>query len=133
MRIEIIEYPVFVRIGCFREERLHGQEVLVTVFADIRMESGLALGDDLKKTLDYGDIIRTLDAALKDREFKLIESAVIAVGQSLIEKFLQVEKLDVTIEKPVLPGGMAKGGRIRIHESFVSRGGSRQPSVPPCS
>ncbi|MEI8026528.1 MAG: dihydroneopterin aldolase [Pseudomonadota bacterium] len=133
MHIEIIEYPVFMRIGCFREERLHGQEVLVTVFAEIRMESEIALGDDLRKTLDYGDIIRTLDTALKDREFKLIESAVIAVGQSLMGQFLQVEKLDVTIEKPVLPGGMAKGGRIRIHETFLSGGGSRHSSVAPCS
>ncbi len=133
MRIEIIEYPVFMRIGCFREERLHGQEVLVTVFAEIRMDSGTPLGDDLKKTLDYGDIIRTLDHALKDREFKLIESAVIAVGQSLIGQFLQVQKLDVTIEKPVLPGGMAKGGRIRIHETFLSGGASLQSSVTSCS
>jgi len=132
MRIEIIEYPVFMRIGCFREERLHGQEVLVTVFAEINMEPNTALSDDIKKTLDYGDIITTLDATLKDREFKLIESAVVAVGQSLLGQFLQVTKLDVTIEKPVLPGRMAKGGRIRIQETFLSGGHPRELSVSPC-
>lgn len=120
MRIEIIEYPVFVRMGCFREERLHGQEVLVTVFAELAQDPELDLNDDLKKTVDYGDIIRTLDWVLKDREFKLIESAVKALGTALLDQFAGVKLWDVTIEKPVLPGGMAKGGRIRIHDSFTN-------------
>jgi dihydroneopterin aldolase len=120
MRIEIIEYPVFMRIGCFREERLHGQEVLVTVFAELGLHPDIDLNDELKKTVDYGEIIRTLDVVLKDREFKLIESAVKALGQSLLKQFAMVKHVDVTIEKPVLPGGIAKGGRIRIQDSFTN-------------
>jgi dihydroneopterin aldolase len=118
MRIEVIDYPIFMKIGCFRHERLHGQEVLVTIFADLSKQKNPGMGDDLSNTIDYGDLIRMLDQVLKDREFKLIESAVNLVGLSFMNSFSGIARLDVVIEKPVLPGSMAKSGRIRIFESF---------------
>jgi dihydroneopterin aldolase len=118
MRIEVIEYPVFMKIGCFRHERLHGQEVLVTVFAELAKNKNPGLVDDLSTTVDYGDLIRMLDQVLKDREFKLIESAVNLVGNSFMSGFSTIVRLEVIIEKPVLPGSMAKSGRIRVRESF---------------
>lgn len=126
MRIELIEYPVFVKIGCFKEERLHGQEVLVTLLANLASHVSPGLSDDIKRTVDYGSIISCIDRVLKDREFHLIETAVEMLGLSLLETFEGLSGLDVTIEKRILPQGIAKGARVRVHERF-SRS---EPSEP---
>ena len=128
MRIELIDDPVFIKIGCFKEERLHGQEVLVTLNATLASDLTPGLSDELERTVDYGSIIQSIDSVLKDREFHLIETAVTMLGLRLLEVFVGLSDVDLIIEKRILPFGIAKGARVRAHETF-SRGNLRSQSL----
>ena len=37
-KIEIIDYPVFLKLGCFSSEKLHGQEVLISLTAWLKQD-----------------------------------------------------------------------------------------------
>ena len=112
--IEIQDYPVFVRLGYFPQERLVGQEVLVSIEAQLHPSVDPSRGDDLKKTVDYGELLEGVNGVLKGAEIKLVETACDQVAQKLMQSFSDIEKLTVSIEKTALPSGIAKGARVRV-------------------
>lgn len=117
MRIHIARYPVFMKLGYFLGERIRGQEVLVTLSVDlVPVPEGIR--DDLEKTADYGAILKCVDQTLGDREMKLIESAVENVGEVLLREFAKIRSVDVCIEKPIIPNGLAKGAQVSVSGSF---------------
>lgn len=118
MQIIIKQYPVFMKLGVFKEERIMGQEVLVSIKVHVEMEHLSAMKDDLSKTLDYGKLIAALDEFLEDKQFKLVETALETVGQGLLKTFSQISQLEVHIEKPLLPRGLGKGSKVSIAHSF---------------
>lgn len=111
LTIEIEDYPVFVRIGWYESERKQGQEVLVSLKAQL---SDVTSADSLNETTDYSDILAAIDRVLLDREINLIETAVQTVADTVLENFSKIHAMQVTIEKQILPGSIAKGGRVKV-------------------
>ena len=118
MIIDIKRYPVFMKLGVFKEEQIMGQEVLVSLRAQIDCDNLSLIKDELGRTLDYGKLISALDEILEDKAFKLVETAVDRVGTGLMQKFVQIHSLDIAIEKPLLPSGLGKGAKVSIEHSF---------------
>lgn len=116
--IEILEYPVYVKLGCFDVERLHGQQVLVSIKCWLRVEQLSWASDSLGSTIDYGQILAKIDEDLSGKTFNLVETIVQRLGDVLIRDFQLVKKVRVLVEKKILPGGVAKGGRIRVERTF---------------
>ena len=116
MKINILKYPVFMRLGYFVGERTRGQDVLVSLVVDLLKAK--EIGDNLEKTTDYGQILEVLDLALANKEMKLVETAVEKTGRVLLEHFPQISKVHVTIEKPILPDGIGKSAQISVSSEF---------------
>jgi len=117
MKINILRYPVFMRLGYYVGERIRGQEVLVSLLVDLlKPEKGI--GDDLENTTNYAHILEVIDLTLADKEMKLVETAVEKTGAALLEHFTQISRVHVTIEKPILPDGIGKSAQISISSEF---------------
>ena len=115
MNLQIQNYPVFVRIGHFPQERLQGQNILISL--DIELPP-LPESVDLDATVDYCHIFSLINDLLKDQEIYLLETAVNRLGRGLLSRFSQLKKVCVTIEKPILPEGVNRGARICLSETF---------------
>ncbi|NRA45176.1 MAG: dihydroneopterin aldolase [Oligoflexales bacterium] len=118
MEIHIQQYPVFMRLGYYSMERLMGQEVLVSVDAelgDLYLEHA---DDDLGNSIDYGKIIGMIEQVLLNREIKLVETAVASLGNAMMHRFESIQCLRVLIEKPILPNGLGKGAKVSVSHSF---------------
>ena len=74
--------------------------------------------DDLHKTVDYVNIMATIERELKGRDIKLVETACELLGQALLKDFWQFNSVDICIEKTILPAGVAKGAKIRAGQLF---------------
>jgi dihydroneopterin aldolase len=118
MRITIEKYPVYVKIGHFARERLVGQELLVSLAVDLLPQDFASMADELEATLDYSQLFAAIDRELAHHEIKLLESAVLRLGQQLLQSFEVIAAVEVRIEKPVLPHGLNKGARVSIAHSF---------------
>ena len=116
MIINIDQYPVFVRIGYFESERKHGQTLLVSLNIQIDVQKDVTM--DLDNTLDYSLLFKCIDSTLKDREIKLIESAIQLLGAEITQQFKVVKKVEVKIQKNLLPGAINKGAIVTITETF---------------
>lgn len=119
MVISIGGYPVYMRLGCFAEERLAGQEVKVSLKLEgpegmTGREASLL---DLP-TLDYGQVLGCIDSLLAGKEVALIETAVAMVGHGLLAKFPALLGVEVVITKPILPGHINKGAEISVCEFY---------------
>ena len=116
MKIHIEKYPVFMKLGYFVGERIRGQEVLVSLEVELKKEKSFQ--DELELTTDYGKILEKVDLILRDKEMKLIETAVEKTGEDLLKHFPQINRLHVHIEKPLLPDGIGRGSRVSVSENF---------------
>ncbi len=116
--IEVLQYPVVMRLGFFPDERRVVQEVYISlrVHLDAKIQPGLH--DDLDLTLDYGRVMRLLDELLTDKEVKLVETVVELVGNAVLTAFPAIVAVDVSVEKRTLPKFIAKGAHVRVSRSF---------------
>lgn len=117
MNIHIQNYPVFIRLGYFEEERLCGQEALVSLDLNLGKIPGI-VSEDLAKTTDYGKILEKIEEVLAYKEIRLLEAAVEILGEALLRSFSQVKSVRIHIEKCVLPKGVGKGAKISASEFF---------------
>ena len=119
--IKIQNYPVFVKVGYFANERLVGQNLLVSIEAKIQPLAERRGNDALSDTVDYGALLVAIDEALLCKEIKLIETVAEVVEDALMRQFNRIASLEVTIEKPILPDNMGKGARVSVTSTCQRR------------
>lgn len=117
--IEILQYPVVMRLGFFPDERRVVQEVYISVRAQLDSSIQPGLQDNLDLTLDYGRVMRVLDEVLTDKEVKLVETVVEMVGEAILETFASITSVEVSVEKRTLPKLIAKGAHVRVSRKFI--------------
>ena len=120
LNIEILEYPVYFKLGFYREERYEAKKVLISL--NISLKTGVAYtnSDNIAETLDYGVVAQFLDQLLLNKEILLIETVVNQVGQQCLETFTDIKKIKVTVEKTCLPEEILKTARVRCYDEFVA-------------
>jgi FolB domain-containing protein len=106
-----------MRLGYYPFERLHGQEVLVSV--SVNFDRKNKKSDILQETIDYIKVIEFIDHTLKDSEIKLLEKAVEVLGQNFLEEYRTVKSISIKIDKPIIPGGRVKGASVSASEIFT--------------
>ena len=116
MFIEIDNYPVFVRLGWFESERKTGQEIVVSIKAKL---AKLPEKDSLADTIDYAELLSTIDATLQDQEIYLLETAVRILSEGILASFAGLTEIETVIEKRILPGAIAKGGTIKVRHQLT--------------
>ncbi|MDD9952069.1 MAG: dihydroneopterin aldolase [Zetaproteobacteria bacterium] len=118
MHIHIKGYPVFVKLGVFDTEQLYGQEIFVDLSLKLHQMESQLHEDDAPPSLDYGAVLRAVDACLQGKSFKLIETALYMLGKDFRTRFPQILSAQYSIHKPVLPGGIDKGAHVSISAEF---------------
>ena len=88
--------------GVFEEERKVGQDFYVDLdlFLDLSLPSRSDVLDD---TIDYSSASELALSAIQGKPFALIEKLAGEIADELITKFPRLEKVAVTVHKPMAP------------------------------
>lgn len=100
-QIRIIGIEVFAHHGVFADEKETGQAFLIDVLLEVDL-SGAAEGDDLKHTIDYGDVAQRTHDLVSGTRFDLIEKVAGEVALMLLADE-RVRQVEVTVHKPGAP------------------------------
>jgi len=117
--LELIDYPVYVKLGCFEHERVHGQEVLVSIKASLSRVQNHHEYDSLQSTLDYGLVVQFIEESFAFKSVRLIETIIKDLGGGLLENFEIIEEVTVCVEKTILPGEITKKGKVKMSSQFA--------------
>ena len=90
------------RHGCSEEERRHLQPFIVD--AELILDLYKAgKSDNLNDTVDYVQVFDEIRKIVTGTPKNLIEAVAESIAQSLLENFVQIESLKITIHKPRAP------------------------------
>lgn len=106
--------------GVSPEERVVGGRIIV----DVEVEYDLTLpglSDDIKDTISYSDVFKTVRHLVEDTESLLLEALARKISDALFEKFpVQAITLYVRKQPPPIRGVVESAG-VQIHRSRKNR------------
>ena len=103
--IYIKDLEIYANHGVFDEEQRLGQKFLVSIDMELDV-SAAAAGDDLTKSVHYGEVAEEAPSFMKNNTFKLIETAADRLSRDILVKRPLLESVEVTIKKPWAPVGL---------------------------
>ena len=89
------------RHGVLEHERETGQPFIY----DIELELPEPPADELEGTVDYREVVSLVRDLSGGTRFQLLESLAAAVADALLERFAQVERVQVRVRKPEVDPG----------------------------
>lgn len=93
---------VFAFHGVFKEEQQLGQKFYI--HAELELDTRTAgLTDDLRTSVNYGEVCRELTGLMQTQKRQLIEAAAEDMAQYLLQKYRMVQKVTLELEKPGAP------------------------------
>ncbi len=101
--------------GVLPEETRLGQEFLVDteLYLDLRAAGEQ---DDIRQTVNYGKVYRTVKAIVEGAPFRLIEAVAERVAAEVLEQYRNVSAVTVRVHKPRAPiPGAFSGVMVEIH------------------
>jgi 7,8-dihydroneopterin aldolase/epimerase/oxygenase len=100
-RITLTGLRVRAHHGVFEFERVEGQEFVIDVSVAVDL-SAAASGDDLERTVHYGELAEAVVAAVERDPVDLIETVAERVA-SVALAHPAVQQAEVTVHKPQAP------------------------------
>jgi 7,8-dihydroneopterin aldolase/epimerase/oxygenase len=100
--IRIAGIKSFGHHGALPEEKRLGQRFTVSVDLEVDTRPAAA-ADDLKLTVDYAEVIRTVEAQLTGKPVYLIETLAQQIAARILGTFLVVKAVTVEVTKPFAP------------------------------
>ena len=117
MVIEIENYKIPIKIGHFTEEQAFFRPVFFSIKATLNKQT-VNEHDELEETLDYIQLLDSLNHYFSKKKIKLLETVVFKTGHLLLERFPIIETLDVTVKKSFLSTPVTKGATISLSHCF---------------
>ena len=107
-KISLQGIEIFGRIGVTADERRIGRKFVV----DIEIQTSLQKAsqkDDIQEVLNYELLAHAVHKMLK-KEYRLLEAAARAIGEEIITKAPQLEKMKIRISKhsPLIKGNIER-------------------------
>jgi dihydroneopterin aldolase len=99
--IRIAGIKSFGHHGALPEEKRLGQRFTVSV--DLEIDTRPAAAADLKLTVNYADVIRTVEAQLTGQPVYLIETLAQQIAARILGTFTVVKAVTVEVNKPFAP------------------------------
>lgn len=101
-QIIIKDLEVFGYHGVFEEEALLGQKFIISarLFLDTR-KAGKT--DDLKESLDYGEVCQVIKKLVETERYMLIERLAEEIAEKLLLTFPLLQSAEITVKKPWAP------------------------------
>lgn len=100
--IRIRGLDVFARHGVFEEENRLGQHFVVNAVLKLSTRSA-GLGDDLQKSVHYGEVCQCIHDTLRETTWKLIEAAAEHTARAVLLNFPLIRELELELCKPSAP------------------------------
>jgi dihydroneopterin aldolase len=100
--IRIAGIKSFGHPGALPEEKRLGQRFTVSVDLEVDTRPAAA-ADDLKLTVDYAKVIRTVEAQLTGQPVYLIETLAQQIAARILGTFEVVKAVTVEVTKPFAP------------------------------
>ncbi|MCF8566119.1 dihydroneopterin aldolase [Alicyclobacillus tolerans] len=105
----------FAYHGVFPEEQKLGQRFTV----NLRLQLDLSTPgrtDDVKDTVDYGQVYERVQTIMEGGPFRLLETAASRIADALLQSFPSLSSVKVEIEKPSAPiAGIFDSVGVAIH------------------
>lgn len=100
--IRIKDLTVFANHGVFPEETALGQKFIVSavLYTDTR---AAGLGDDLEKSIHYGEVSQFITKYLQKHTFKLLEAAVEHLAEAMLLEIPRLQAVALELKKPWAP------------------------------
>jgi dihydroneopterin aldolase len=101
--------------GVNPEERALGQRFTVDVILAVDLQSA-GQSDRLDDTVSYSAVYKVVRGIVEGEPRDLIEAVAESIASQILERFLRVERLSVTVRKPDVPlkGSMLDAAGVRI-------------------
>lgn len=101
-KIIISDLKIFAYHGVNDEEKQNGQNFVldITLYVDLARP---CVTDDVKDTVSYSSVLKTVKKAFCSEKFDLIERASKAVADAILMEYERVHTVDVTVKKPEAP------------------------------
>lgn len=101
-KICIRRMEVYAHHGVYAEEERLGQKFYIS--AELEVDTRKAgITDNLRYSVNYGDICRELTQLTQSKRRKLIEAAAEDMVMFLLAKYPQIQKVSLDLEKPGAP------------------------------
>jgi|GEM_PF-1705410 len=117
MKIQIADYPVSLKIGHFQAERQFERTVFVSLSLILEAPKEEFL-ENLKSTIDYGEVMELLEEKFSGQTIHLIETLVYSIARELILKFSLLEEVTICIQKTHMRPSLTKGAQVMVQETF---------------
>jgi 7,8-dihydroneopterin aldolase/epimerase/oxygenase len=112
-RITINGLRVKGRVGVTQEERARAQTLIVNIEIDLDLTAA-AESDNLKDTIDYGEITVEAASVIRDSENKLLEPLAATIADRIsTNKLVQGVTVEILKEAPPIPEATGPVG-VRI-------------------
>lgn len=104
-KIQIKNLEIFANHGVFQEENRLGQKFLLslTMYLDTR---AAGRKDDLKRSVDYGEVSAFVTRCMQERPYKLIEAAAEHLAEELLLRYPLLLGVELELQKPWAPVGL---------------------------
>lgn len=117
--------------GLYPEERVLGQRFIVDVTAELDLRTAGQL-DELDETVNYNSIYNVVRSVVEGEPMMLVEGVADRSARAILESFLQITAVEVTVRKPeaTIRGAHldAVGVRVRRVRAHIE---ATQPVSPP--
>lgn len=101
-RIVMKNLAFFGYHGVMEEEKTLGQKFFLDI--EIYTELGKAgKSDKVEDTVHYGEVYEIVKNRVETWRFKLIESLAENIAESVLDKFIKVQEINVVVKKPEAP------------------------------
>lgn len=90
------------KVGCLPVEQKVPQPIEVDVALQLDLQT-VAQADSIKAALDYRKVCDLVRELLEGNSYRLLETAAYAIATALLERFSQVQKVQVEVRKPHPP------------------------------
>ncbi len=112
--ITIADLEVHFCVGVPAEERAQPQRLLLTVQMGQDFEAA-AVHDDLRRTIDYFEVVQRLQSFGENRSWRLIETLAVEIADAVLREY-HPRTVAVEVKKFIIPAA-------RYVSASVSRGG----------
>lgn len=99
--INVENIPCYCSIGIHNEEKKMGQRLIIDAFLTVDLSRTVS-SDDIKDTVSYVDIYKTVQRVAQSKPHSLIESLADEIVEALLS-YSQGLKVRVKVHKPHIP------------------------------
>ena len=103
--IKISNLKIFAYHGVFDEEKKNGQDFYVNAKLYLNLHTP-GKSDDLRDSLNYGEVCHFMTDIFTEKSFDLIEAACENLCQRLLLEYERLEAVELELQKPHAPIGL---------------------------